>query len=360
MSGEPIGRAADVRAGSDARKLAARLSSRWGLLAIVAAIAVTAAVGSPPLAVQYVPLAVSVVVLGLPHGAVDHLVLPRARGDPITARSLAFVGLLYLVVGAAYAALWLLAPAPAFVLFILVTLVHWGQGDVYALVGFYGASHLDSRAGRLLALAVRGALPMLVPLLAFPAQYAFVAETIVGAFDPDAAAALEPAFSPSVRAAVAIGLGGAIALSLSLGYVRAGADGRGPWAIDLVETIGLVGYFAIVPPVLAIGLYFCFWHSLRHVLRAMLLDPVAGEALERCAVGAALRRFFREAAPLTAGGAIVLVAIWLSVPRTPTTVPDAIGVYLVTIAVLTLPHVVVVSLLDREQGVWSPSRSRRR
>ncbi|SIR98252.1 Brp/Blh family beta-carotene 15,15'-dioxygenase [Natronorubrum thiooxidans] len=344
-----------VVSGSDrSRRRVARLSLGVGLLSLAVAVSVTALVGSPPLPYQYVPLALSVVVLGLPHGAVDHLVLPRARGEPVTRRSLALVGLLYLFVGTAYAVLWLLAPVPAFVLFILITLVHWGQGDVYALLEFVRADYLETRPSRLLALVVRGGLPMLVPLVAFPAQYAFVAETIVGLFNPDAAAALEPVFSPAARTAIALGFGALVAFALLRGFLRTEPGGRGPWLVDVTETLGLVVYFTVVPPILAIGLYFCFWHSLRHILRTMLVDAVASTALERGAIGTAWRRFARDSAPLTVGGLIVLVGIWFIVPQTPASVADVLAVYLVTIAVLTLPHVVVVTLLDREQRVWSP------
>ncbi|MDS0476688.1 Brp/Blh family beta-carotene 15,15'-dioxygenase [Natrinema sp. 1APR25-10V2] len=352
MSGDAIDRRADARARSESRSRAARLSLGFGSLLAVAAVA-TIAFGSPPLVYQYVPLALSVLVLGLPHGAVDHLVLPRIRDEPVTPRSLAFVGVLYLLLGGAYAIVWFLAPVAAFVLFILVTLVHWGQGDVYALLEFVDADHLETRASRLLTLVVRGGLPMLVPLIAFPSQYAFVAESLVGAFDPGAATVLEPIFAPSFRIAVTIGFGSLIALSLLLGFRRTDPGERWPWLVDAAETIGLVGYFATVPPILAIGLYFCLWHSLRHILRTILVDTVASAALERGAILTAFRRFARDAAPLTVAALAVLVGVWIAVPRTPATVPDVIAVYLVAIAVLTLPHVVVVTLLDREAGIWS-------
>ncbi|SER26208.1 Brp/Blh family beta-carotene 15,15'-dioxygenase [Natrinema salaciae] len=352
MTGDTTDRRADGRASAESRSRAARLSLGFGSLLAVAAVA-TIAFGSPPLVYQYVPLALSVLVLGLPHGAVDHLVLPRVRDDPVTPRSLAFVGVLYLLLGCAYAVVWFLAPVAAFVLFVLVTLVHWGQGDVYALLEFVGADHLETRASRLLALLVRGGLPMLVPLVAFPAQYAFVAETLVGLFDPGAATALDPLFEPAVRTAVTIGFGSLIALSVLLGVHRTSPGERWPWLVDAAETLGLVCYFATVPPILAIGLYFCFWHSLRHVLRTMLVDPVASAALERGAIRTAVSRFAHDAAPLTVAALVVLVGIWIAVPRTPATVADVLAVYLVGIAVLTLPHVVVVSLLDREAGIWS-------
>ncbi len=335
-----------------ARQQARTVSIVTGIVTICLGLAIVAIGGSVPLWVQLLPWASSLLVLGLPHGAVDHLVLPRARDEPVTVRSLATIGLCYLAIGGAYAVVWLLAPVAAFLLFILVTLIHWGQGDVYVLVDLISPDYLDTTGSRLLTLVVRGGLPMLVPLVAFPEQYAFVAETLVGLFDPATAAALDWLFGPSVRLAIAVGLGLAIVATLGRGLVRSGLST--PWAIDAGETLGLVALFALVPPILSIGLYFCFWHSVRHILRTMLVDDRAASALAGGAVGAASRGFLRDATPLTAGGLLVLGGIALLVPQTPATVDDVFGLYLVTIAVLTLPHVVVVSLLDREQGLWTP------
>ena len=341
-----------------ARRQATRLALGGAVLTVTTGVSIVAVAGSLPLVYQVLPLALSVVVLGLPHGAVDHLVLPRARAEPVSRRSLAFVGLVYLAVGGLYAAVWLIAPAFAFALFLLVTVVHWGQGDVAALVEFLDPPHLDARSNRYLTLVVRGGVPMLVPLIAFPDQYAFVARSILGVIDPGAAVALEPAFTSTARTAVAAGFGSILVASLALGFVRTTAGGRTGWLVDAVETLALVGYFSLVPPVLAIGLYFCFWHSLRHVLRTMLLDATASAALARDEFGTAARRFARDATPLTLGGLAVLVGVGLLVPTTPASTADLLGIYLVAIAVLTLPHVVIVTLLDRERGIWSPRSSR--
>ena len=335
-----------------ARERANAVSLAAGAMTILLGLMIVGLAGSLPLSVQFLPLLASIVVLGLPHGAVDHLVLPRASGEPITARSLAAIGVLYLVIGGAYALVWLFAPAAAFGLFILMTLFHWGQGDVYALVELTGAKHLSGTGSRVLSLLVRGGLPMLVPLVAFPEQYAFVAGTLIGLFDPAAAAALEPVFQPRVRLAVGLGFGLIVVTALGRGLVRSGPTW--PWLIDAGETLGLVALFALVPPVLAIGLYFCFWHSIRHILRTMLVDDRAMSVLSRGGLAAAGRRFARDAAPLTGGAIVVLGGVALLVPQTPATVPDVAALYLVTIAVLTLPHVVVVTALDREQGLWFP------
>ena len=355
MSGERIVDGKRALAGE--RAFVARIALAGGILTVALGFAIRGFGGTIPLAYQYVPLLVSALVLGVPHGAVDHLVLPRARDDPITRRSLAFVGGLYLLVGGSYAAVWFLAPAVAFVLFIVVTLLHWGQGDVYALVELTGASHLSTRTIRASTALVRGGLPMLVPFVAFPEQYRFVAATLIGSFDPGAVGVLDSVFTPGVRIGVAVGFGLLAAATFGIGYRRASrTDAVRPWLIDAGETLSLIAYFGLVPPILAIGLYFPLWHSLRHILRTMLVDDVAAAALSDRSTGRALWRFTRDAAPLTAGALLVLGAVAIAVPQTPTTVPDAVGVYLVFIAVLTLPHVVVVSLLDRQLDLWSPQR----
>jgi Brp/Blh family beta-carotene 15,15'-monooxygenase len=305
----------------------------------------------PPLALQYLPLAASVAVLGLPHGAVDHLALERSRGEPPTRRGMLLVGGLYAVLGGAYLALWYLAPVASFVLFVAITWVHWGQGDVYALVAVEGVDHLRTRGQRALAAAVRGGLPMLVPLLSYPGQYREVAALLVGRFGVTAAD-LAPLFAPGTRLALGAGFAGLTLAALGLGAARGGLGAPG-WRVDALETALLWAYFLAVPPVLAIGVYFCLWHSVRHIARLALVDPGAARALDRGAWPAALARFARDAAPLTLVSLVFLGGFYLLVPVRPTDLPETVGLYLVLIAVLTLPHVVVVSLMDRAEGVWS-------
>lgn len=305
-----------------------------------------------PLALQYLPLAASVAVLGLPHGAVDHLALERSHGEPPTYRGMALVGGLYALVGGAYLALWYVAPVASFVLFVAVTWAHWGQGDVYALVAVEGVDHLRTRGQRALAAVVRGGLPMLVPLLSYPGEYREVAALLVGRFGVSAAD-LAPLFATGTRLGLGAGFAALTLLALALGIRRDGGSDDPGWQVDALETGLLWAYFLVVPPVLAIGVYFCLWHSVRHVARLALVDPRAARALDRGDWHLALARFARDAAPLTAVSVAFLGAFYLLVPVRPTDLPETVGLYLVLIAVLTLPHVVVVSMMDRAEGVWS-------
>ena len=331
-----------------------RLGFVPGWLVVAATTLAFAAGVSVPQSYQLIPLVVSAVVLGLPHGAIDHLAIPRTRGEAVTLRWLAAVGVLYLVVGGAYAVVWFLAPVVAVVAFILMTWVHWGQGDVYPLVALTDGNHPAGLGGRVLTALTRGSLPMAVPFVAFPAQYELVVGTLVGLFDPAAEAALTGLFTPTARLVVAVVIAALIVSSLAVGVVATtGGDRRG-LLLDAGETGLLVAFFSVVPPIFAIGLYFCLWHALRHIIRLLAVDPGAETALESGQYGRALGSFARDAAPLTAVSIGLLGALYLAVPGTVSEPLDLVGTYLVLIAVLTLPHVVVVCVMDSDQRIWTP------
>ncbi|WP_084509878.1 Brp/Blh family beta-carotene 15,15'-dioxygenase [Haloplanus natans] len=295
-----------------------------------------------PLWVRYLPLAASLLLFGLPHGAVDHLAPTRAAGRPTTLRSMAVVGLVYLTLGGAYAALWVVAPVASAALFVALTWLHWGQGDLYALDAL-GSSHLDSAGVRASTVLVRGGLPMLVPLLRYPERYRAVVDAWVALFGRDLTAAWLVA--PDTRLALCAGFAALTVGTLAAGY-RAGDAG---WRLDAAETLLLWAYFLVVPPLVAVGVYFCVWHSLRHVGRLMGVDGGARAAFRDRGTLAALLRTGADATPLTAVSVLVIggVAVVAGVDTAPRVLA---ALYLVFIAVLTLPHVAIVTWMDRVEG----------
>ena len=320
--------------------------SRVLVLGATAAFALGLRVPEP---VQYLPFVASLVLLGLPHGAVDHLVPARLSGLSPDARGVLGVGLLYLVLASLCLILWFAAPAAAFALFIAVTVFHWGAGDLHALVSFGPKefSRLD-RGTRSLLLLARGSIPMLVPLLAFPDVYRAVAADATGLFGPGLASSA--AFSPAFRLVVGLALAGVVLASL----LCAARSLRGAHLVTLAaETLLLVAFFAVVPPILAVGLYFTLWHAPRHIARLVLLDetPAAGRRAERA--GSALGRFARDAAPLTAVALGLLVALFFAVDVRPGDPGSLLALYLVLVSALTLPHAVVVTYMDGRQGLWA-------
>lgn len=305
-----------------------------------------------PETVQYLPFAASLVLFGLPHGALDHLVPARLAGRPATTRDLFGVGLLYVCLGGAVLALWSVAPAAAFVLFVSVTVFHWGTGDLHALVSF-GPAGLGAvgRPTRIFLSLVRGAIPMLVPLLAFPGDYRAVASETSKLFG-ESAAGIAWIFSPPSRVA----LGTALAVLLMLSLLSAARDlpgGRRRAALSLsAETLLLVLFFAVVPPVLAVGLYFTLWHAPQHIARLVLLDRPGRRSSRAGCSGTALVRFGRDAAPLTAVALGLLAVLSFVAPGTSGSPGSLLALYLVLVSALTIPHTAVVWYMDRRQGIW--------
>jgi Brp/Blh family beta-carotene 15,15'-monooxygenase len=339
-------KASDRSPGAQDPRPAVRAAVVWPSRAVVLLLTVAFAAGlRVPGWVQYLPFVASLVLFGLPHGAMDHLVPARLAGRDADWRSVLGVVLLYLALSGLCLALWFTAPAAAFILFVLVTVFHWGAGDLHALL-FFGPEGLGGTGpvSRAILLVLRGSLPMLVPLLFFPDAYRGVAFTTAGLFGADAAA-LSGAFSQGFRLAA----GAALA---------AVAGGRRALPTVVLETLLLFAFFAVVPPVLAVGLYFTLWHAPRHVARLVLLDPAGVRYLGAGRPARALARFAGEAAPLTVLALALLFGLLLAVPRPGGDPGSLLALYLVLISALTLPHASLVAYMDTRQGVWergSPS-----
>lgn len=328
----------------------------WPSRAVVLLLTIAFALGlRVPGWAQYAPFAVSLLLFGLPHGAVDHLVPSRLAGRDADVRGVLAVVLLYGVLSGLCLALWLAHPPAAFVLFILVTAFHWGAGDLHALLFFEpGGIGGMGRASRALLLLLRGGLPMLVPLVFFPGAYRGVALDASGLFGADASV-LSWAFSPVFRSSVLV----ALAVLAGLFLVRAAGDlvaGRRALIPAALEAAVLFVFFAVVPPVLAVGLYFTLWHAPRHVARLVLLDPEGARHLRAGRPARALARFARDSAPLTGLALALLAGLSLATPVAARDAGSLLALYLVLISALTLPHASLVTYMDARQGVWRGAR----
>ena len=306
------------------------------MLALVCAAGV-----SIPMWLQYVPFAVSLVVLGLPHGAADHLVPAWLDRRQQSFSSIARVVCIYVVLAGTTLALWAWSPSVASVAFVLLTWFHWGQGDLYVLLAVDNSQYLTTRWLRVLTVVVRGGLPMLVPLLFHSDAFRRVLTDTARLFDASVGA-------PTLLDGNAIKyvLGGVfvavIAASALATWQRAGD--RASWRRDQMEVVVLFAFFAAVPPILAVGLYFSLWHALRHFVR---LDAIAEPPHRKH-----ITYMIRACAPTTALALIFLGLFAFFVPNATDTGGAALAIYLVLISTLTVPHVAVVTYMDYRQRVW--------
>lgn len=309
-------------------------TAAFGAIAVLFAVLDVARI-QVPYPVQVVPFAISVLVFGLPHGALDHLVPARLDSAISVRRSIATVVALYAVLGGATALLWGLDPVVGFVAFIAVTWFHWGQGDLW--LDRARGHAVDSRADAVLTVLTRGALPMLLPLITHPLDYAGVFRATTRLIDP-AAAGADLLDAVPIRFAAAVLL---VVLIAAHALVRHRLGN--PMGTTMAEVVVLVAFFSAVPPVLAVGVYFTFWHAVRHIVRLELLEPDGAAGLARGDLLRPFGRFLRDALPVTLCAIALLAVLALSLRSA------GLGTYLLLIAALTTPHTAVVAWMDRRR-----------
>lgn len=293
------------------------------------------------------PLLMGMVLLGLPHGAFDHL-LPSRLGlwwgrNP---RWLGVYLTLYVVLAAGYFCLWLWRPELAFAGFLLVTIFHWGQGDQRFMERFLGRLR-PTRWGAWVTLWVRGGLPIVLPVWAFPetAQSLFhFAALGLGLERTTLDIAL-----PWSTASLLVGAG-LVLTGYLVNAVQAAPDAS-VLAVDLLELVLLAVFFTLVPAYLAIGLYFACWHSLRHLARLLVLGPGGTERIAPGRLLGSVRQLTLALLPLTFVALALLGGLYAVSAARVTTLEGFVALYLVLISSLTLPHTVVVALIDG----WEPA-----
>lgn len=283
---------------------------------------------------MYLPLLLSVVLLGLPHGALDHLVPTRLGWA--WAQSLRRV-LLYNLVYAGLSALLMLAwptlPVLAFWAFLVVSLLHWGQGDLHFLEASLGRTR-DGWWSAPLTVIARGSLPILVPLLVFPDWFQRLLTGAASIFGTDAPNAFLPGVWPGWLTAGA--------LLVLAGYVLDTFRSSPRPLLELSEAGLLLLLFTTVPPPLAIGSYFTLWHSWRHLGRLHVLFHPSGAAGSAVATG----RFVLLFIPITVLALLLLGGLYAWAAPRISDVERFAALYLALIAALTGPHALLVALMD--------------
>ena len=335
--------AALLAPGPDARRPQVRLPHLVPLVAVPWASLTLVLVGwllAPALLekVIYLPLLVSTVLFGIPHGALDHLV-PGRQGRSWADRPwrvALYVGG-YALLAALTLGLWFVAPVATFWGFLLMSLLHWGQGDLHTLETVQGRRRSGPWSAPLTLLA-RGSLPILLPLLVFPDWYARLATGIDQAFGlPVPSGPILPGPLPAL-------LGAGLAVVLLAYAADTLVSSRRP-RLELAETGLLLLVFSVVPAPLSIGAYFPLWHAWRHLGRLLAL-PDGRSSAGSPGPQRRMMRLALDLLPITLVALVMLAGLYFwAAPR----VHDAqtfAALYLALIAALTLPHALLVALMD--------------
>ena len=259
----------------------------------------------------------SAVVLGVPHGACDPWVPGWVRQKPSRVPFLFGFFFIYLSLSFLYLLVWKVAPFGATVLFLFLTAWHWGTADA-SLLFPPGLRWLSFGLGR-------GFWIMLAPF-AFHTPEAW---RVVQLMAPDAGA------PPSHLL-----FQGSLLIPLIL--TLASRPGWTEWG----ETLLLLLLLGLTPPLVGVGTYFVTFHAWRHLLRlADLRDHLATQA-DALPWLRSIVRLLWFAVPLTIATLLLFPILPRFLGPIPQTQEQWVGAYLILLAVLTLPHAILVGWVD--------------
>ena len=249
------------------------------------------------------PLATSVacvllLVVGLPHGALDIAAIRRAAPTaqlPIVC--------MYLAAAVAMLAVWWISPLAGLAIFYVVSIAHFADDWCEAVQPFFAHA---------IALALLAAPTV---LHAQPLKALFVALT-----GDERAAFLVDILTLTAPVASAIALVGLA----SMNEVRQQA-----------ETICALMAMVILPPIAGFAVFFCLFHSPRHFREGW---AALGPNVQRSTT--------LRIAAMTAGGFGVAAIIYAAIERP--SVPASLFVTsMMTLSALTVPHMLLAALLGR-------------
>jgi beta-carotene 15,15'-dioxygenase len=251
-------------------------------------------------------LVVGIVFLGLPHGALDHLV-PLKMGfdwgkNPL---GISLYLLACMAIAALYFGLWLWQPLVAFIGFLLATVFHWGQGDVRFLEIFLGRQR-TSQWGAGVSILLRGSLPMILPILAFPDTAASLYINAVKGLG------LSPLFLDLSSPVIVISLTTYMLILFALYTANAVKVSANLWTLrmDMAELALLTLLFCTVPAYMSVGIYFIAWHSLRHLARLIILKQDDASKLKEGLWTNLIKRLVLDLLPITLAAIGLLVGLY--------------------------------------------------
>ena len=298
-------------------------SSAIVAMAIAASIAFSSWLGADSLNWQVV-MAVVALAIGIPHGALDHLVtLPKSAPW-----KMALFVVIYVAI--ALAAIWAILRwnVWGFIAVVIMSATHFGIGDSAFISELNHLKGNTSSKFPVWAYApAAGLLPVVIPLVNSRSTEALTkvnAELINWHYG----------YTSEIQIAVA-----AIATLSAMALIS-----RKRYR-DLLDLALLAALASVAPPLVAFAVYFGCWHAMRHTARLTSLLPRSIASYEGGNSRGAFTHAVIPGLPALAG---TLIFVALLAGFSQSNVSDTfLWLTLVTIWALTVPHMIVTAKLDR-------------
>ena len=304
--------------------LRVRKLSRWAVaLAIIASFLFAQFIESSGNTWQ-VAVALVALAIGIPHGALDHLVtLPKSAPLKMAGFIAIYVAVAVLAVFAILT--WYVA---GFIVVVIMSAVHFGIGDA-AFISEIDRRSVDPKLfPRYIYAIAAGALPVIVPLVS-----------------DKSSAALQRVNPNLLNWNHGINNDLLLWTMLFTGFalLRLIQKRRDAEAIDLV----LLYLLAVTaPPLVAFAVYFGCWHAMRHTARLTLVLPRSQKAFAEGNSGKAFLGAIWPGLPALVGTFVISALI--IVFRRDSISDQFLWITLVVVWALTVPHMAVTARLDRK------------
>ena len=246
-----------------------------------------------------------IVFIGLPHGAVDGALAAHLGWMDSKKKAASFLTG-YVAMAALVVGLWFIAPVLSFIIFLAISMFHFGKGDVNSPNKQFTAIESLARGGIVIA--------GISQFHKVDADYIF--QVLIG----------------SNTDLVWLFLDAALAITIACCGITIAAKKGQERGKFFGEIAGLTLIFAILPPLVGFSIYFCLIHSVRHFtsMKAMLSDTISKLQITKTTV--------LFSAICWAVGLIILAQQSTNIGIE----PALLQVIFIGLAALTVPHMMLV------------------
>ena len=224
------------------------------LLAVAASVlAISGSLLMPGLveSLKYYLLALVMITVGIPHGAVDHIISSKLYNLSKTLADQIKFYLPYLALMLFMGLIWYFNAQIGFLIFIACTVYHFGQADlVYLTMPEWFKKVLYVSRG----VMIMGLLIFIHPSISFPVMDAIAGIDL-----------LDSAFWTNYSLWIGLALAAQHILLVSLAVIsyRRVNEARPSYVIG--DTLLVTALYLLAEPITAFAVYFAFWHSMGHI-----------------------------------------------------------------------------------------------
>jgi len=272
---------------------------------------------------KYYLLGFVMITVGIPHGAVDHLVSAKIYNLSTSLRDQIKFYLPYLTLMLLMGGIWYVSATLGFFIFILCTVYHFGQADLVHL-------SLPASTKKILYLSrgfmIMGLLIFFHPHITFPIMDAIAGFSLA---------------ADTVEIELSLWIGTALAtqylllLSSALYFYRHRIE-TNPWYV-WTDSLLIILLFAVTEPITAFAVYFACWHSIGHINELKSFFRTQNRDWS-------MVEFYKHSWFFSLISFLGLVFLYWIYEAFGSDL-QMIAILLILISVLTLPHMLVVEVL---------------